>query len=59
MGIVCFDLHGLPPAPERVEAFFNVSDPKAYDKLVDELLASPHYGERWVRHWLEEVAEFL
>ncbi len=48
-----FDLHGLPPAPERVEAFVSGSDPKAYEKLVDELLASPHYGERWARHWLD------
>ncbi len=48
-----FDLHGLPPTPERVEAFVSGSDPKAYEKLVDELLASPHYGERWARHWLD------
>ncbi len=48
-----FDLHGLPPAPERVEDFVNAADPNAYEKLVDELLASPHYGERWARHWLD------
>ncbi len=48
-----FDMHGLPPAPERVEAFVSGSDPIAYEKLVDELLASPHYGERWARHWLD------
>ena len=47
------DLHGLPPTPERVEAFLNDADPKAYERLVDELLASPHYGERWARHWLD------
>lgn len=50
---VCFDLLGLPPAPERIEAF--VADPRAdaYALLVEELLASPHYGERWGRHWLD------
>ncbi|MBX7211891.1 MAG: DUF1553 domain-containing protein [Verrucomicrobiaceae bacterium] len=48
-----FDLHGLPPAPERVEQFVRDRDPNAYQKLVDELLASPHYGERWARHWLD------
>lgn len=48
-----FDLHGLPPTPERVEQFVQDRDPKAYEKLVDELLASPHYGERWARHWLD------
>ena len=48
-----FDLLGLPPAPEEVEAF--VADPAvdAYEKLVDRLLASEHYGERWARHWLD------
>ena len=48
-----FDLHGLPPTPERVEQFTADRDPRAYEKLVDELLASPHYGERWARHWLD------
>lgn len=48
-----FDLHGLPPAPEAVEAFVNDPDPKAYEKLVDRLLDSPHYGERYARHWLD------
>ncbi len=47
------DLTGLPPTPEAVDAFVNDPDPNAYDKLVDELLASPHYGERWARHWLD------
>lgn len=46
-------LHGLPPSPERVERFVRDADPKAYEKLVDELLASPHYGERWAQHWLD------
>ena len=50
-----FDLVGLPPTPERVERFVKDADPKSYDKLVDELLASPHYGERWARHWLDVV----
>jgi mono/diheme cytochrome c family protein len=48
-----FDLHGLPPSPERVEAFVRDGSPEAYLKLVDELLASPRYGERWARHWLD------
>jgi hypothetical protein len=48
-----FDLLGLPPAPEEVEAF--IADPRAaaYEELVERLLASPHYGERWGRHWLD------
>jgi mono/diheme cytochrome c family protein len=48
-----FDLIGLPPAPEEVDAFVADPDPQAYEKLVDRLLASPHYGERWARHWLD------
>ena len=48
-----FDLHGLPPKPEVVEAFARDPDPKAYEKLVDRLLASPHFGERFARHWLD------
>lgn len=48
-----FDLLGLPPTPEEVEAFTNDRDPKAYEKLVERLLDSPHYGERWARHWLD------
>lgn len=50
-----FDLIGLPPTPEEVEAFLNDSDPRAYEKRVDTLLASVHYGERWARHWLDVV----
>jgi mono/diheme cytochrome c family protein len=50
-----FDLHGLPPAPEEVEAFVKDQDPKAYEKLIDRLLASARYGERWGRHWLDVV----
>jgi hypothetical protein len=48
-----FDLIGLPPAPEEVDAFLADSRPDAYERLVDRLLASPHYGERWGRHWLD------
>lgn len=50
-----FDLHGLPPTPEEIDAFVNDRDPQAYEKLVDRLLASPRYGERWGRHWLDVV----
>ncbi len=52
---VTYDLTGLPPSPEEVEAFVNDKDPQAYEKLVDKLLASEHYGERWARHWLDVV----
>jgi mono/diheme cytochrome c family protein len=48
-----FDLIGLPPAPADVEAFLADKSPDAYEKLIDRLLASPHYGERWGRHWLD------
>lgn len=48
-----FDLLGLPPTPENVAAFVNDPDPAAYAKLVDRLLDSPHYGERFARHWLD------
>ncbi len=48
-----FDLTGLPPSPERVEQFVRDTDPQVYEKLVDELLKSARYGERWARHWLD------
>jgi hypothetical protein len=48
-----FDLLGLPPAPAEVAAFVQDDSPQAFDKLVDRLLASPRYGERWGRHWLD------
>ncbi len=47
------DLLGLPPTIEEVDAFVNDSRPSAYDELVDRLLKSPHFGERWGRHWLD------
>ncbi len=50
-----FDLHGLPPSPDEIEQFVQDSDPQAYEKLIDRLLASPRYGERWARHWLDVV----
>jgi len=48
-----FDLHGLPPTPDAIEQFVNDSNPDAFERLLDELLASPKYGERWGRHWLD------
>jgi hypothetical protein len=50
---VSFDLTGLPPTIEELDAFVADSAPNAYEKIVDRLLASPHYGERWGRHWLD------
>ncbi len=47
------DLIGLPPTPQEVDAFVNDPSPDAFPKVVDRLLASPHYGERWGRHWLD------
>ncbi len=52
---VTFDLIGLPPTPEEVEAFVSDKSPNGWTKIVDRLLASPHYGERWGRHWLDIV----
>ncbi|MDB5311449.1 MAG: Planctomycete cytochrome [Gemmataceae bacterium] len=52
---VYFDLIGLPPTPEEVEAFAADGAPDAFEKVVEKLLASPHYGERWGRHWLDLV----
>ncbi len=48
-----FDLIGLPPTPKEINQFINDPAPLAYEKLVDRLLASPRYGERWARHWLD------
>jgi len=50
---VSLDLIGLPPSPEEVDAFAADRSPDAYERLVDRLLSSPHYGERWGRHWLD------
>lgn len=50
-----FDLTGLPPTPEEIESFVNDESPTAYAQLVEKLLSSPRYGERWARHWLDLV----
>ncbi len=50
-----FDLLGLPPTPEEIDDFVQDTSPDAYEKLIDRLLASPHYGERWGRHWLDVI----
>jgi hypothetical protein len=52
---VTYDLHGLPPTPEEIDAFVQDKDANAYEKVIDRLLASPRYGERWGRHWLDVV----
>lgn len=48
-----FDLHGLPPSPEAIDAFLEDDAPQAYERLVDRLLREPHFGERWGRYWLD------
>ena len=50
-----YDLLGLPPSPKQVDAFVNDKSPDAYLKLVNRLLASPHFGERWAQHWLDVI----
>ena len=52
---VCFDLIGLPPTPEEMRAFLAEESREAYEHVVDRLLASPRYGERWARHWMDAV----
>lgn len=52
---ITFDLIGLPPDPDDIEVFLNDESPDAFDRVVDRLLASPQYGERWGRHWLDVV----
>jgi len=52
---VTFDLTGLPPTIEEIDAFLRDKSPNAWEKVVDRLLASPHYGEHWGRHWLDVV----
>ena len=50
-----FDLIGLPPSPEQSRAFVSDPSPQAYERLVDSILSSPRYGERWARHWMDAV----
>jgi len=50
---VTYDLTGLPPHPEQVERFLSDDQPLAYERMIERLLASPRYGERWARHWLD------
>jgi Protein of unknown function (DUF1553)/Protein of unknown function (DUF1549) len=52
---VSFDLTGLPPTVAEIDAFVKDPSPNAYEKIVDRLLASPHFGERWAQHWLDAV----
>src|SRR5258707_12081134 len=52
---VTYDLTGLPPTPAEIDAFVSDLAPNAWEKLVDRLLASPHYGGQWGRHWLDVV----
>jgi hypothetical protein len=52
---VYLDLTGRPPSPEETQAFLADGSPGVFAKLVDRLLASPHYGEHWGRHWLDVV----
>ncbi|MEN1678108.1 MAG: PSD1 and planctomycete cytochrome C domain-containing protein [Planctomycetota bacterium] len=52
---VYFDVIGLPPTPRQLQEFLADDRPDAYERLVDKLLASPHYGEKWARHWLDVV----
>ena len=52
---VTYNLTGLPPTPDEIDAFLADGSPRAFEKVVERLLASPHYGERWGRHWLDLV----
>lgn len=51
---VTLDLTGLPPSPSEIDAFLGDQSPKAWDRVIDRLLSSPHYGERWARFWLDQ-----
>ena len=51
----CYDLIGLPPTPDQVAAFLSDTSPQAFEKVIDHLLESPQYGEKWARHWLDLV----
>ncbi len=50
-----YDLHGLPPTLEEISDFLNDDSPNAYERLIDRLLESPHYGEKWGQHWLDVI----
>ena len=50
-----FRSHGLPPTPEEIQHFVNDDSPDAYQRLIDRLLESPRFGERWARHWMDLV----
>src|SRR5579872_7339274 len=50
---VTLDLIGLPPTPKEIDDFLGDNSPNAWEKVIDRLLSSPHYGERWGRHWLD------
>ncbi len=50
---ISFDLIGLPPSPDEVDQYLQDASPDAWERVIDRLLASPHYGERWGRHWLD------
>src|SRR5262249_24101477 len=52
---VTFDLIGLPPTPAEIDSFVDDASPNAWERVIDRLLASSHYGERWGRHWLDLV----
>jgi hypothetical protein len=52
---ITFDLHGLPPTPEEIETYISDKSVEATERLIDRLLASPRFGERWARHWLDVV----
>ena len=52
---VFFDLIGLPPSPDEIQAFLLDASPQAYERLLDRLMQSPHFGERWGRHWLDNA----
>ncbi len=52
---IYFDLIGLPPTPKQQQAFLSDDSPTSFEKVVDELLASPHFGEKWARHWMDLV----
>ena len=54
-----FDLWGLPPTPEQIHSFVENQDPLSYEQLVEQLLESSHYGERWARHWMDLVLSLI